>query len=153
MMDDNIMQWNHSNPFLLSLDVKAEHTDRLGHTNNVTYLHWMETISWQHVESIGMGWNVQEQEGKAMAIMRTEVDYLLSSHVNDKLLLGTWITESDGRLCSAREFQLVRPDDGKTIMRALSRYACIQLTTGKPCRMPTCFVDAHQRAILSHAQA
>lgn len=144
------ISWDRPNPCVLSLKVDQEHTDRLGHTNNVTYLHWMEKISWQHVESIGMGWQVQEQEGKAMAIMRTEVDYLLSSHVDEELLLGTWITESDGRLYSARAFQLVRKSDGKTIMRALSRYACIHLESGRPGRMPKSFVEAHNQAISNH---
>ena len=130
--------------------MEDEHTDRLGHTNNVTYLHWMEKISWQHVETLGMGWDVQDQEGKAMAIMRTEVDYLQASHSGEQLVLGTWITESDGRLYSARAFQLVRVSDGKTIMRAQSRYACIQLTTGRPSRMPACFVESHRLAMSVH---
>ena len=62
------IKWDRANPCILSLEVTAEHTDRLGHTNNVNYLHWMETISWQHVESIGIGWDVQEQENKAMQL-------------------------------------------------------------------------------------
>ena len=82
--------------------------------------------------------------------MRTEVDYLSASHEGEKLILGTWITESDGRLYSARAFQLVRMSDGKTVMRALSRYACIHLTTGKPGRMPKSFVEAHDQAIANH---
>jgi len=144
------INWDRANPCMLSLDVKSEHTDRLGHTNNVTYLHWMETVSWQHVEQINMGWEVQDREGKAMAIVRTEVDYLQASHVGEKLVMGTWITESDGRLCSARAFQLARLSDGETIMRAQSRYACIQLKTGKPSRMPACFVESHRQAMLVH---
>lgn len=145
------IQWDRANPILLDLEVTSEHTDRLGHTNNVTYLHWMETISWQHVEDIDMGWSLQEKEGKAMAIMRTEVDYLASSHDGDKLTLATWITESDGRLYSSRAFQLVRSVDSVTVMRAVSRYACIQLSTGRPSRMPASFVQSHQKAILSHS--
>ena len=146
------IKWDRANPCFLPLEVTAEHTDRLGHTNNVTYLHWMEAISWQHVESIGMGWDVQEKENKAMAIMRTEVDYLSASHKGEKLILGTWITESDGRLYSARAFQLVRVSDGLTVMRALSRYACIHLTTGKPGRMPKSFINAHELAIASYQE-
>ncbi|PCJ45945.1 MAG: thioesterase [Moraxellaceae bacterium] len=147
----NTTEWDRSNPYMSTLEVKPEHTDRLGHTNNVAYLEWMEDISWQHIETIGMGWDVQEREGKAMAIVRTEVDYLHASYADDRLVLATWITESDDRLFSARHFQMVRAVDGKTIMRAQSRYVCILLASGKPCRMPKAFVEGHRKALQVHA--
>ncbi|NVK38194.1 MAG: acyl-CoA thioesterase, partial [Gammaproteobacteria bacterium] len=52
-MIDNF-QWDLANPFLMDITVQASETDRLGHTNNQVYLKWLEQISWQHIESLGM---------------------------------------------------------------------------------------------------
>ena len=146
-----ILPWDRPCPFTLNIIAEAHHIDRLGHVNNTHYVQWMQTISWQHVETIGMGWAIQEQESCAMAIMRTELDYLASAYSEDRLIMGTWITDSDNRLRSSREFQLIRIDDKKTLLRATCRYACIDLKKGKPARMPEAFIKAHQFAIRQHS--
>ena len=128
--------WDFANPFVMDIQVEAHETDRLGHTNNQVYLKWMEEISWLHIEPEGLPWSLQEKLGKSMAITRTEIDYVAASYVGDELRLATWVTHCDGRLTSTRHFQLVRISDGKTMARANSRYACIDLQSGKPARMP-----------------
>jgi acyl-CoA thioester hydrolase len=74
------VDWQYSNPYLKDIRVKAEDTDKLGHTNNVRYLEWLESISWQHIEALGCGWDLIEKLGKAMAIVRSvmfsDLDYL-----------------------------------------------------------------------------
>jgi len=134
------IEWDYQNPFLMDIHVAPHDTDRLGHTNNQVYLKWMEDISWQHIEP-GLPWSLQESLGKSMAITRTEIDYLAASYVGDHLQLATWVIASDGRLTSARHFQLVRVSDARTLARANSQYACIDLKTGKPSRMPKAFSD------------
>lgn len=143
------LDWMHPNPFTLTIRVASEDTDRLGHTNNVVYLKWFEDISWRHIEPLGMGWNVQDELGKAMAIVRTEIDYLASSYAGDELILGTWMTQSDQKLNSSRMFQLIRLADRKTLVKALSNYVCIDLKTGKPTRMPKVFCEAHAKGLAS----
>jgi len=64
-------QWQMPDPFTMDVHVSAESVDRLGHANNVIYLQWMEEISWQHIESVGLTWSLQEDLGKAMAIVHT----------------------------------------------------------------------------------
>lgn len=140
-MSDTDIQWDFPNPFIMDIQVEAHETDRLGHTNNQVYLKWMEDISWLHIEPRGLPWELQEALGKSMAITRTEVDYLAASYAGDNLKLATWITACDGRLTSTRHFQLFRVSDGKTLARANSRYACIDLSTGKPSRMPKEFTQ------------
>ncbi len=139
--------WDRVNPFVLRITVVAADTDRLGHTNNTAYLRWMEEASWAHIEPLGMSWGVHEQTGKAMAILRTEIDYLGSSHAGEVLLVATWITACDGRLTSRRAFQIVHEASGRTLARAECRYACIDLCTGRASRMPEAFVTAHRQAI------
>lgn len=141
------LPWAYPNPFLTQVLVLPEHTDRLGHTNNGCYLSWLEAIAWSHMEHLNCGWHVNEQTGKAMAITRTEMDYLAASYAGEKLILGTWITRSDYRLTSEREFELFRISDQKRLLKAHMRFACIDLKTGRASKMPEALVLAHRQAI------
>lgn len=141
-------QWDLPEPFTMPIRVAAEDIDRLGHTNNQVYLRWMEELSWRHVEHLGCGWEAYQRLRRAMAIRRTEVDYLGASHAGDELIMATWITASDGRLHSERRFQLVAARDGRTLLRARVSYVCIDLDSGRPRRMPAEFTDFHQRALI-----
>lgn len=130
------LEWDLPDPFVMPITVGDADLDRLGHTNNVVYVRWLEEISWAHIESLGMTWERQQAAGRAMAITRTEIDYLGAANRDEHLLLGTWLVGFDGRLRSARRFQLIRPADGRTLVRALSRHACLDLATQRPARVP-----------------
>jgi acyl-CoA thioester hydrolase len=144
------MNWDYPDPFIMDITVSQDDTDRLGHTNNQVYLKWFEQISWQHIELSGMTWALQEELGKALAITRTEVDYLAASYASERLKVGTWITHSDGRLLTSREFQIIRPSDSKVLVRAKSYYACIDLKTGRPSRMPKIIAETLDGLCISH---
>ena len=47
-----------------------------------------------------------------------------------------------------RHFQLVRPADGTTLLRAQTTFVCIELSSGKPKRMPVEFVDGYGVAVM-----
>ncbi|MEC7815083.1 MAG: acyl-CoA thioesterase [Pseudomonadota bacterium] len=135
------LAWDLPEPFTMTIRVQPEDTDRLGHANNVVYIRWLEEVSWAHIESLGMTWALHEETGKAMAITRTEVDYLLSANAGDELVLGTWLTDWDGRFRSARQFQLIRVADGKTLLRGLSTHACVDMKSQRPSRAPKAFAE------------
>ena len=143
-MAETPLGWRWPQPYLETILVKASDTDRLGHTNNVRYLEWLEGIAWGHFESLGCPWHINEALGKAMAITHTEIDYLASSYQGEKLVLGTWITDSNLKLSSSRHFQIFRDSDSKEILRARMDFTCIALATGKPSRMPQEFISAHE---------
>jgi len=46
-----------------------------------------------------------------------------------------------------RHFQLVRPSDGTTLLRAQTTFVCIELSTGKPRRMPAEFIEGYGAAM------
>lgn len=141
------LTWDYPNPFCQRIRVHPEDTDRLGHTNNVRYLSWMEDIAWAHIDALGLGWEVKETLGRAMAIVHTEIDYLAPSHAGDELVLGTWITDSDYKYQSSRKFQFISVQSGKTMVRGKMRFACISLKSGKLSRMPEAFILAHQQGL------
>ena len=143
------IDWDLPAPFTIEIAVRPEDTDRLWHANNVVYVRWLEDVSWAHIESLGMTWELHEKTGKAMAITRTEIDYLASANAGDQLVLGTWLTDYDGRFRSARQFQLVRPSDGRTLVRAVSTHACVDLKSQRPARAPKEFAEILGSAVVA----
>ena len=127
-MQHQDIAWDLPAPFTIDITVQAEDTDRLGHANNVVYVRWLEDVSWAHIESLGMTWSLHEKTGKAMAITRTEIDYLASANTGD---------------------QLVRPSDGKTLVRAVSTHACVDMKSQRPARAPKEFAEILGSAVVA----
>lgn len=143
------MNWDLPGPFVLEIEVGAEHIDVLGHANNAVYVGWMERCAWAHSQSLGLSIDDYRRLDRAMAVVRHEIDYLAAAWQGERLQLGTWIVASDRRLSMFRQFQLWRPTDGTTLLRARTRFACIELSSGKPRRMPVEFVEGYGRALVS----
>ena len=82
-----------------------------------------------------------------MAVLRHEIDYRQRPtkvmHCN-----SARISESDQRLKMKRNFQLIRPADGATLLRAQTTFVCIELSSGKPKRMPVEFIDGYGKALV-----
>src|SRR3546814_1242471 len=90
---------------------------------------------------------------RAMAVLRHEIDYLASAYEEDELQLATWIVESDQRLKMTRRFQLIRPSDATTLLRAQTTFVCIELSSGKPKRMPQEFLEGRSEEHTSELQS
>lgn len=135
--------WDHPAPFTCTVAPRPEDIDGLDHTNNAVYLQWCERTAWAHSEALGLGLADYRRLDRAMAIQRSEMDYLLPTRLGDELLLGTWLLPGDGRLRMERRFQLLRPRDGATVLRGRWQLVCIELGTGLPRRMPPAFCAAY----------
>ena len=142
------MSWGLPDPFVIDIVVQPEDIDGLGHANNAVYVSWLERCAWRHSQSLGLDLAEYRRLDRAMAVVRHEVDYLASAYEGDQLQLATWIVESDQRLKMTRHFQLRRPADDLTLLRAQTTFVCIELSTGKPKRMPVEFVEGYGRALL-----
>lgn len=142
------MSWTLPDPFVIDIVVQSEDIDGLGHANNAVYVSWLERCAWRHSQSLGLDLAEYRRLDRAMAVLRHEIDYLASAYEGDQLQLATWIVESDQRLKMTRHFQLRRPADDLTLLRAQTTFVCIELSTGKPKRMPVEFVEGYGRALL-----
>jgi len=142
------MNWDRLHPFVIDLVVAAEDIDGLGHANNAVYVSWLERCAWRHSQSLGLDLAEYRRLDRAMAVVRHEIDYLAAAYEGQALQMGTWIVESDQRLKMDRCFQLIRPEDGATLLRARTTFVCIELSTGRPKRMPVEFVEGYGRALL-----
>lgn len=88
-----------------------------------------------------------------MAIVHHQIDYLAAGYEGDELTMATWIVHWDKKLRMTRHFQLCRKSDGATLLRARTTFACIELSTGRPKRMPASFIDGYGKAISADTKA
>lgn len=147
------MKWDRPDPFTLDLRVQSDDIDGLGHANNAVYVSWLERCAWRHSQRLGLDLSEYRRLDRAMAVVRHEIDYLASAYENEELVMGTWIVEWDRKLKMDRCFQLIRPADGATLLRARTTFVCIELSSGKPRRMPAEFLDGYGQAVLEPAAA
>ncbi len=142
------IEWDWPAPFTVPLTVTDEAIDELGHVNNAVYVRWMERCAWQHSQALGLGLAEYQELDRAMAVLRHEIDYLASAYLGDELLMATWIVQSDQRLRMDRHFQLVRVKDASVLLRAKTTFVCIELSTGRPKRMPASFIQGYGQALV-----
>lgn len=147
------MNWDFDNPHTYDITVQADDIDELGHANNAIYVRWLERCAWQHSMSLGLGLDEYRELDRAMAIVHHQIDYLAAGYEGDELTMATWIVHWDRKLRMTRHFQLCRKSDGATLLRARTTFACIELSTGRPKRMPPIFIENYGKAISADAAA
>jgi acyl-CoA thioester hydrolase len=140
--------WDYPNPHTFYTTVMPEDMDALNHTNNTVYVKWCEQVAWSHSVSLGLDLDRYRELDRAMAITHSEYDYLQASREGDEIVAGTWIVSWDNKLTMARRFQVIRLQDGVTLLRAEMRFACIEISSGKPRRMPREFLEGYGPAVL-----
>lgn len=144
MSDD----WDYAGPFVRRTRVETADVDALRHTNNTIYVRWCEECAWEHSASLGMDIDAYHRLDRAMAVVEGNYRYLKASHLDDEIDTATWITHWDNRLTMTRHFQVRRVQDGATLLRAEVRFACIEISSGKPRRLPKEFLETYGPAIL-----
>lgn len=131
--------WDLPAPHVHPVVAATDDIDGYGHVNNAVYVRWLDHCAWSHSAALGLPADDGIRDRCGMAVWRTQVNYLAPAFEADRVDVGTWIVHSDGRLRVARRFQMRRPSDGRTLLRALVHYVCIDLATGRPRRMPPAF--------------
>lgn len=135
--------WDHPEPFVTAFDVAPADIDGFGHVNNAVYVRWINDGAWAHSRALGLDFDRYRALDAGFVVVRHEIDYLSSALPGETVLVGTWITANDGRLRLTRRFQLRDAASGRTLARALTGFAVIALSTGRPRRMPAQFRDGY----------
>ena len=136
--------WDYKNPHVMKFQVFKEDIDVLGHVNNKVYLDWCELVSWDHSKSLGVTPQTYQELRCACVVVKNKIEYLGSLFENDSIVISTWITDTDSKLKLSRLFQVIRVKDNKTVFRSNVDYACINLDTYRPTRMPDLFKEAYK---------
>lgn len=143
--------WDYPDPHTIACTPGPADIDGLNHTNNGVYVRWCQDAGWSHSETLGMSLLDYQALDRAMAIRRGEYDYALATSLGEQLILATWLVATDGLMTMERRFQLVRARDGATVLRARWDLVCIEISSGRPRRMPPAFTAAYLPAVVSPA--
>jgi acyl-CoA thioester hydrolase len=141
-------KWDFPDPHTIDCAPQAPDIDGLNHTNNGVYVRWCQDAGWAHSHALGLSLADYQRLDRAMAIRRGEYDYLLATSLGEALVLATWLVGSDGLMTMERRFQLVRARDGATVLRGRWDLVCIEISSGRPRRMPPAFMDAYLPAVV-----
>lgn len=129
--------------FDLNLQVQPEHIDILGHVNNVVYIQWMQDVALAHIEALGLGLTQYLELKHAMVAVEHHVQYRKAAIEGDELILRTWLDHIDA-LYSYRKYAFYRPKDQSVLFVGNTKWACIEIATGRPKRMSPSFIQAYQ---------
>jgi acyl-CoA thioester hydrolase len=136
-------EWDFNDPHIVELEALHADIDAYDHVNNAVYLSWFDRAAWSHSAALGISLEKCVALRRGMAAHRTQIDYLRAAVLGDRVLVATWIIETDRRLRVQRAFQIRRAPAGETLARARTGYVCINLDSGRAARMPDLFTQAY----------
>ena len=129
--------------FDLRITVQPEHIDVLGHVNNVMYIQWMQDVAAAHIEKLGLGLAQYLEVKHAMVAVEHHVQYRKAALEGEEIILRTWLDDINA-LYSFRQYAFYRPKDQSILFVGKTKWACIEITTGRPKRMSPSFTHAYQ---------
>lgn len=139
--------WDHPNPFTIEVQATETDIDSFGHVNNVVYIKWLEQLAWAHSAAVGLPEETCLAMERGMAVRKINVEYLAASYGGDTIIVGNWICFNDGKLRVTRRYQLINPAKNLTVMRGEVDFVCMNLTSGKPSRLPSEFKTAYSATV------
>ena len=129
--------------FDLNIQVLPEHIDLLGHVNNVLYVQWMQDVATAHIEQLGLGLAQYLQLKHAMVAVEHHVQYRKAAFEGEDIILRTWLDDLN-TLYSFRQYVFYRPKDQSILFVGQTKWACIEIESGRPKRMSPSFTQAYQ---------
>ena len=138
-----LANWDWGTPHVVTLEVAASDIDAYNHVNNSVYLAWFDEAAWSHSAALGISIDECVRIRRGMAAHRAEIDYQRAAVLGDQVSVATWIVSTDNKLRVERRFQVRRASDGETLARARTDYVCINLDSGRACRMPESFARSY----------
>ena len=124
-----------SSIYAFRVQVVDSDIDELGHANNVAYVRWLQDAAVAHSEAVGLGYAAYLSLGGVFVIRRQEIDYLRSALRGDELEVRTQVSTAMAAKCQ-RTTEIVRTGDGVVLARALTTWGFVDVSRGRPSRIP-----------------
>jgi acyl-CoA thioester hydrolase len=126
--------------FTLVINVGDDDIDLLGHASNIAYLRWVQDVAVAHSVMVGFDIQSYSELGAVFVVRRHEIDYLRPVLRGERLELRTWIDSAAAAKC-IRMTDIVRLADATAaketvVARARTTWGFVELTTGRPTRIP-----------------
>lgn len=117
------------------IGVRTSELDSFGHVNHAVYLNYFEHARFEALGEAGFTWDVLEERGWAIFVVRIEVDYLAEARREDRLLIRTW-ADSFRRTSMLLVQEMVRADK-PSVTVARARVTAVWIgPSRKPMRVP-----------------
>ena len=114
------------------IDVRSPELDSFGHVNHAVFLTYLEHARFKAMQQAGFSWQVLDERGWTIFVVRCEIDYLSEARRGDGLIVRTWM-DSFRRTSMKFAQEIVRADDpGVVVTRSLVTAAWM----GRPMRVP-----------------
>ena len=126
-----------STVFMLAIEVGEDDIDMLGHASNIAYLRWVQDVAVAHSATVGLDMEGYSQLGAVFVVRRHEIDYLRPVVRGESLELRTWIDSASAAKCKrATDIVRVCASPEVVVARAMTTWGFVELTTGRPTRIP-----------------
>ena len=121
--------------------VRPDEIDELGHVNNLEYVKWILEAATDHATA--QGWPTQRHLdlGAGWVVRTHRIDYLQPAFADDELVVRTWVCDFTKVTCR-RRYEVVRPGDGRVLLKAETHWAFVEYQTHIPRRIPREVLDA-----------
>jgi acyl-CoA thioester hydrolase len=121
--------------------VPAADIDANDHASNLSYLRWMQEAATAH--SAAQGWPLEAYRalGAGWFVRSHFIEYHVPGRAGDVLLLHTWVAEMRSSSC-LRRFRFLRESDRRTVATAHTRWAFVDLASGRPARIAPAVASA-----------
>ena len=138
--------------------------DAAGHTNNATYLSYVEDCGLQMVTALG--WNLARLTAERLGIAARShrIEYKVPATLDDRLEIATWVSDVR-QSTAARHTTIRRLPEGQLLARARTVHVWVDLQAGEPKPIPESFLadlspvsvttggDDNAAALTSHSPA
>ncbi len=114
-------------PFEMTVRVKPEDIDPLGHVNNVVYLRWAQEVAVAHWQAHAPA---EAQARLVWVVLRHEVDYKHPARPGDTVKLRTWVGAAS-RFRFERFTEMTRAPDGRLLARVRTLWCPLDRATGR----------------------
>jgi acyl-CoA thioester hydrolase len=122
--------------------------DSQQHVNNAVYLEYVEECGFQVLAA--HGWPVQRmmKEGFVILVRKNQIHYRLPAFMGDELEITTWASQVR-RSTAVRYYQVRRCRDRALLVEVHALGVWVDLSTGRPARIPPDFLADFQANIVS----
>lgn len=124
-----------------TITVTKDFIDENGHVNNVVYVQWMQDIAVEHYSSIG---GVEAQGPESTWVIREHrIEYFLPAFEGEEIEIRTWV-ENVRRVRSLRQYEFVRKEDSKVLVKGETDWVFVDVKTGSPRAVPDVVIKVFQ---------
>jgi acyl-CoA thioester hydrolase len=115
------------------LRVRYSETDAQGIVNNANYLSYFEVGRVEWLRAAGLSYRELEARGYGFVVVEVRAFYKRAARFDDELTLRTRLA---GLSKASFRFEYALLRGGEGIATGYTRHGCVELTSGRPSRLP-----------------